>query len=687
MSSSQILVRIAVALAAVALIGVALLRLEAAGEGVAVSHHQIGTLPLTAFAPRSGGGARPVVVIAHGFAGSQQLMLPFAQTLARRGYLVLTFDFPGHGRNAQPLAGGLADFAASTRVLLEALGTVAAAARTWPGSDGRLALLGHSMASDIVIRHAMADDAVRATVALSAYSPVVTATSPRNLLVVAGEFEPRMLRDEGRRIAGLALGGAPAAVGRTYGDFATGTARRFVLAAGVEHVSVLYSRTALLEALDWIERSLGTPPAAGPRRPDERGRWLALLYLGLVALAWPLASLLPRAVAPRVASSSASPVPATVPPSRGLRASTTATAARSGPAWAGRAAAVRATDDFRREVGRDPSTRAVARVADEELLELPSMSVLDDLRPEVAARAAGVTPQASFSRLADDPRAPAGRGAALPADAAPAVATAAGEAPRFSSSALADNPWAPAGRGAAVRAGAAPVAATATAAGITSVADEAPATLGWRGLWPVAVLPALLTPLLLWQLPGGFLPLLLGDYLLLHFAVYGLVTTAGLWLARARRPPLAGVQPLALAFAALAATLYGVVAIGVPLDRYVTSFAPVGVRGTLAFALFCGTLPYFLADEWLVRGASRARGGPAFTKLMFLVSLALAVALNPGRLFFLAIVVPVILVSFVIYGLLGRWVFQSIGHPWAGAFASAVAFAWLIAATFPVVSS
>ena len=101
----------------------------------------------------------------------------------------------------------------------------------------------------------------------------------------------------------------------------------------------------------------------------------------------------------------------------------------------------------------------------------------------------------------------------------------------------------------------------------------------------------------------------------------------------------------------------------------------------------CGALPYFLADEWLVRGASRARGAYAFTKLMFLVSLALAIALNPERLFFLAIVVPAILVAFVIYGLFSRWVFRSIGHPWAGAVANAIAFAWLIAVTFPVVSA
>ena len=48
----------------------------------------------------------------------------------------------------------------------------------------------------------------------------------------------------------------------------------------------------------------------------------------------------------------------------------------------------------------------------------------------------------------------------------------------------------------------------------------------WKGQAPLALLPALLTPLLLWPLPSDFLPILLGDYLVLHFALYGLLTFA-----------------------------------------------------------------------------------------------------------------------------------------------------------------
>ena len=48
--------------------------------------------------------------------------------------------------------------------------------------------------------------------------------------------------------------------------------------------------------------------------------------------------------------------------------------------------------------------------------------------------------------------------------------------------------------------------------------------LGWPRLLAVAAIPALLTPLILWKLPTDFLPILLGDYLALHFATYGLLT-------------------------------------------------------------------------------------------------------------------------------------------------------------------
>ena len=38
----------------------------------------------------------------------------------------------------------------------------------------------------------------------------------------------------------------------------------------------------------------------------------------------------------------------------------------------------------------------------------------------------------------------------------------------------------------------------------------------------------------------------------------------------------------------------------------------------------------------------------------------------------------------VVYGLLSRWIYNSTGHPFAGGVASALAFAWAIGVTFPL---
>lgn len=500
------LMRGVVAALAIGMIVFAVARLHGAAQGLTITRATVGATPVTVFRPATPAAA-PVVVIAHGFAGSQQLMQPFALSLARNGYLAVTFDFLGHGRNPQPMRGDITEGTGITAALLKELGEVANFARALPGSDGRLAVLGHSMASDIVVRYAQANPEVQATVAVSVFSKVATATSPRNLLVIVGALEPSMLRDEGLRIVGLAAGGA-AVAGESYGDFSAGTARKLVLAGGVEHIGVLYSGDSLQAAAQWFDAAFDR---AGDGFVDSRGISLALLFGGLIALAWPLSSLLPRAAA-----------------------------------------------------------------------------------------------------------APVGTG------------------------------------------------------------------LSWKPLLLVAFAPALLTPLLLWKMPTDFLPILLGDYLALHFLVYGALTAALLWWLQPQRPTPA-FSWRAVAFAALAVAAYNIMAFGLALDTYLFSFAPIPARWPVMAAIALGALPYFIADEWLTRGARGRRGVYALTKFAFLVSLAIAILLNPMKLFFLAIIVPAILLLFLAFGLISRWCYNATNHPMPGALANAAVFAWGITVTFPMV--
>jgi hypothetical protein len=199
------------------------------------------------------------------------------------------------------------------------------------------------------------------------------------------------------------------------------------------------------------------------------------------------------------------------------------------------------------------------------------------------------------------------------------------------------------------------------------------------------LLPALITPLVLWKMPGDFLPILLGDYLVLHFALYGLLTLAGLlWLGR-RPARIARGQAAALGLAMLLTSAYALLAVGAPVDRYVFNVRPEPVRLPLIGVMCAGALIYFLADEWLTRDAAAAPGAYLVSKVCFLLSLVLAIALNPQRLFFLAIIVPAILLLFVVYGLFSRWACRRTGHPAVAAVANALAFGWFIAVTFPLV--
>jgi len=502
---------LALAIVGLAASAVALWQLLAATSGLTITRTMVGTTPVTVFAPKSGVRG-PVVVIGHGLAGSQQLMQPFAVSLSRNGYVAVTFDFLGHGRNPRPLTGSLTE---AKGALVEEMAEVVAFARRLPEGDGRLAVLGHSMASDIAVRYAQGDPEVAATIAVSMFSPVETAMSPRNLLVIDGALESAAFRDKALRIVAMAAGPEPPREQVTYGSFTAGTARRAVFPPGVEHISVLYSRAGLTEALDWLNAVFGArPPASGSGAfLDARGPWLALLFLGLMVLARPLCELLPR----------------------------------------------------------------------------------------VASRPLG-------------------------------------------------------------------------------------ASVPWRTLLPLALGPAILTPLILWKMPTDFLPIVVGDYLALHFALYGLLTGAGLmilrWTTRPEPGPAASFGAAAASIASVA--LYSTGVFGLALDMFVISFVPGEGRLLLVPALLVGTLPYFVADEWLTRGASAPRGSYLVTKICFLLSLALAVVFNRQKLFVLIIIAPVILILLVISGLFSGWVYRRTNHPLVGAIANAVALSWAIAATFPL---
>ena len=188
------------------------------------------------------------------------------------------------------------------------------------------------------------------------------------------------------------------------------------------------------------------------------------------------------------------------------------------------------------------------------------------------------------------------------------------------------------------------------------------------------------------QLPTHFLPVLVGDYLAAHFAMYGLITAVCVVARRsdaANRSPQTG-SGIRFAGAVSAVVAFGFIGLVWPIDSFVTSFVPGPERSVLISAMLIGTLLFFLSDEWMTRGAGAGRGGYVASKVAFLVSLAFAVGLDFRRLFFLVIIVPVVLLFLLVFGLFSALVYRRTGHPLVAGLANATIFAWAIGVTFPL---
>jgi len=275
-------------LLALVTIGLSLFNLERGRSGLEIMQTTVGATPVTL--TRTEGDSGPLVVIAHGFAGSRQLMQAYSLTLAQSGYSVIAFDFEGHGRNPVPMSGDVTAVNGTTRLLVEETRRVIAYGRGLPAAENGIALLGHSMATDILVRAAVAEERqgapVDAVVAISMFSEAVSAQEPRRLLAISGEWESR-LRDAA--LSAVRLLKPDAEEGQTVE--VNGVVRRAAVAPHVEHVGVLYSATALHEARDWLDGAFGRQSEAAIVEP---GLWILLLMGGIVLLLRPLVGLLPE---------------------------------------------------------------------------------------------------------------------------------------------------------------------------------------------------------------------------------------------------------------------------------------------------------------------------------------------------------------------------------------------------------
>ena len=263
-------------LLAILLIGLSWWGVFTARTGLVVRSFERDHVPLLYLAPQQGHNA-PGVLVAHGFAGSKQLMLGYGHVLARAGYAVMLWDFDGHGANPAALKGF--ELRQNLEVALQGL-------IEQPEVDPkRLALLGHSMGSGVVISAGVQNvERFAATIAISPTGQNVTPQAPRNLQLQIGAWEGQLLPYAQRLLADA---------GGVNSQFAQGRARELVTVPTVEHITILFSQVSHQAALRWLDSTFGRQSQS--EYVDRRmiwyflhlGGWLLLLSGVVPSLALP----------------------------------------------------------------------------------------------------------------------------------------------------------------------------------------------------------------------------------------------------------------------------------------------------------------------------------------------------------------------------------------------------------------
>jgi dienelactone hydrolase len=200
----------------------------------------------------------PVVIVAHGFSADQQIMSTISRSLAKAGYAVVALDFRGHGSNTHSFSGDLhQDIEAALDY----------ADRSPYVDNTRIALLGHSMGASAALESASLDPRVKAVIPVSGGDVIDDAVVPKKVLLLSGSGDPKFIRDRQVDMEKQLVGK---------------TDVKRVVVDGKDHVTILFSDSAVKQTVSWLDGAFGVTRAQ-PAGIDDPRLGTALLYM-LVAL-------------------------------------------------------------------------------------------------------------------------------------------------------------------------------------------------------------------------------------------------------------------------------------------------------------------------------------------------------------------------------------------------------------------
>jgi len=242
----------------------------------------------------------PGLVYLHGYQNNRETMDPFGIELARRGFVVITLDALGRGNSDNQFSESEPGFdptygADSAFKYLQDLPFV---------DPSRCGMGGHSLGGEWSYLAALENPDVQAIVFSGfAYTEYATPGTPKNMLMIFGEYDEYRQRMTGTRdfeAEWLSSAQTQAAIDApdpdfdtTYGSFEDGTARR-VHMTRTTHVPESFDKGAIAEAINWYSQALN--PGVPLSVPPDQQVWQVKEVGSLIAMIAGVLSVLPAGI-------------------------------------------------------------------------------------------------------------------------------------------------------------------------------------------------------------------------------------------------------------------------------------------------------------------------------------------------------------------------------------------------------
>ena len=245
-------------------------------KDLVASQQIVNGTPVKLLEPKESNGA--LVFIAHGFAGSSNFMRPLAVSLSHSGFTTIRYDFLGHGENKNPYSGSITQLSGATEKFVNQTNSIVNHYKEVYEPE-KMVLIGHSMASDIIMRTALKRDDIFSVIGISAYTDAITAKKPSNILILNGEWEPRLKLKAYDILTKIGIARPEEDI--TYGSFNDGSARKISTVINADHVGILFSERTQIAIGAWLNEIFKSEIIS---KTNKMGIWIAILLLSIFIL-------------------------------------------------------------------------------------------------------------------------------------------------------------------------------------------------------------------------------------------------------------------------------------------------------------------------------------------------------------------------------------------------------------------